>query len=194
MGYLEIILGPMFSGKTTHTIQIYKQNIYIGKKVFVINYVDDTRYSETMLSSHDDIHIPCEFHSHLSPLLNSGNTLLCTDMIRQSNEMKQADVIIINEGQFFPDLFDVVLQLVEEWGKKVYVCGLDGDYQRRKFGNLLDLIPYSDKIVKLQSLCSQCRDGTSAIFTHRVSTESEQVVIGVDNYKPLCRDCYLAAV
>ena len=175
-GYLEIILGPMFSGKTTQTIQIYNKYKYIGKKVLVINYIDDKRYDDTMLSSHDQIKIPCIFLKTLNEALL---------------QMKEADVIIINEGQFFVDIFEVVLEMVEKWNKIVFICGLDGDYKRNKFGNLLDLIPFSDKITKLNSLCSKCRNGTNAIFTHRVSCESDQIVIGVDNYIPLCRSCYL---
>ena len=129
-GYLEIILGPMFSGKTTQTIQIYNKYKYIGKKVFVINYIDDTRYDDSMLSSHDQIKIPCIFISNLTSIYNEKNMLLCSEMVLDSKHMHNADVIIINEGQFFPDLFDIVLKLVEKHGKKVYICGLDGDYKQ----------------------------------------------------------------
>lgn len=191
-GYLEIIFGPMFSGKTTQTIQIYNKYKYIGKKVFVINYAGDTRYDDTMLSSHDEIKIPCVFVEHLSVLWDKNNQLLCNEMKIDSMNLKKADVVIINEGQFFPDIFEIVLEMVEKYKKKVFICGLDGDYKRRKFGNLLDLIPFSDKITKLNSLCSQCKNGNPAIFTHRCSKEHEQIVIGVDNYKPLCRECYLS--
>ena len=190
-GYLELILGPMFSGKTTQTIQIYKKYKYIGKKVVVVNYFSDNRYDITMLSSHDEVKIPCIFASNLTSLWNEQNKLLSTEMRSNSAELRSADVIIINEGQFFPDIYEIVLDMVEKKGKKVYICGLDGDYKRRKFGNLLDLIPFSDKIIKLNSLCSTCKDGTLAIFTHRLSKESEQIVIGIDNYEPLCRKCFL---
>jgi thymidine kinase len=192
-GYLELILGPMFSGKTTQTIQIYNKYKYIGKKVCVINYMDDKRYDDTMLSSHDEMKIPCVFLRTLAEVWTHYEKLLSTESIQISREMREADVIIINEGQFFPDLFEVVMNMVEKKGKKVYICGLDGDYKRQKFGDLLDLIPFSDKITKLQSLCSQCRNGTLAIFTHRVTEELGQIVIGVNNYTPLCRKCYLEA-
>lgn len=173
-GYLELILGPMFSGKTTRLIQHYKAYKFIEKKIVVINYSMDTRYSETALSSHDRVEIPCVFTSTLS------NKSLWID----------ADVILINEGQFFSDLVPTVIEMVDTHNKKVHICGLDGDFRRQRFGSLLDLIPYADKVEKLSAFCGMCRDGTLAGFSHRVSAEINQVVIGSDNYMPLCRLCY----
>jgi thymidine kinase len=135
-GYLELILGPMFSGKTTQIIQHYKSYTYIGKKIVVINYADDKRYHDSLLSTHDQIMIPCVLVKKLSDILEDEN-------------IKTADVILINEGQFFEDIFEVTMDFVETQNKKVYICGLDGDFQRNKFGKLLDLIPYCDKITKL---------------------------------------------
>ena len=101
-----------------------------------------------------------------------------------------ADVILINEGQFFEDLVETVIEMVDVHKKQVHICGLDGDFRRQRFGTLLDLIPYSDKVEKLTAFCGICKDGTPAVFSHRVSNESAQVVIGSDNYMPLCRSCY----
>jgi len=103
--------------------------------------------------------------------------------------MKQADVILINEGQFFEDLYKVVVDLLKE-NKKVYVCGLDGDFERKKIGQILDLIPLCDKVTKLTSLCSICRDGTPGIFSMRLTDEKSQILVGVDNYAPVCRNCF----
>jgi thymidine kinase len=100
-----------------------------------------------------------------------------------------ADVILINEGQFFTDLYDGVVTMLGE-NKKVYVCGLDGDFERKKFGSILDLIPLCDKVTKLTSLCSICKNGTLGIFTMRLSKELTQTVVGSDNYIPVCRKCY----
>lgn len=175
-GYLELWLGPMFSGKTTQLIQTYKKYAYIGKQVVVVNYAEDRRYHETMLSTHDKIMIPCIQSRTLSEV---------------EDRLLLADVIIINEGQFFSDLYEIVLRLVDEQHKSIYICGLDGDFQRKPFGRILDLIPYCDKFTKLNALCALCKNGTPAIFSKRISSESEQVVIGSDNYMPLCRSCYL---
>jgi len=174
-GYLEIVFGPMFSGKTTKLIQVYKNYTYIGEKVVVINYSKDKRYHDEMLSTHDKMMIPCLFAEQLSFL----NAI-------------EANVILINEAQFFPDLYEFVLDMVERHHKKVYIYGLDGDFQREKFGRMLDLIPFCDHVEKLQSLCAICRNGTKALFSHRISEETSQIVIGSDNYVPLCRLCYLS--
>ena len=74
--------------------------------------------------------------------------------------------------------------------KKVYVCGLDGDFERKKFGQILDLIPLCDTVTKLTSLCSLCKNGTKGIFSKRITSETEQTVVGSDNYIPVCRNCY----
>lgn len=183
-GYLELILGPMFSGKTTQIIQIHNNYSYIGKKVVVINFSEDKRYHDTMLSTHDRKMIPCILSDDLVD--NWSNTLN-----PHYSEMNEADVILINEGQFFKGLKEIVIDMIEKQGKIVYICGLDGDFKRQKFGELLDLIPYCDKVTKLTSLCSVCRNGKKGLFSCRVTKETAQVVIGSDNYKPLCRSCYL---
>jgi thymidine kinase len=178
-GYLELIIGPMFSGKTTRLIDIYYKTIDDNKVAFTINYSGDTRYHDSMLSSHDKRMIPCTFTSTLTSLWNSNIV----------ENIHNADVILINEGQFFPDLYEVVLALVEQYGKIVYVCGLDGDFKRQPFGQLMQLIPLCNNILKLHSKCSMCNK--DALFSHRTSNETTQIVIGSSNYKPLCRGCYL---
>ena len=183
-GYLGLILGPMFSGKTSRLIQIYKTHTYIQKKVVVINFSGDTRYSDEVLSTHDGVTIPCIFIDNITKAWTYSDNLYY-------EMLHNADTILINEGQLFSDLRITVLEMVEREHKEVYVCGLDGDYKRCKFGELLDLIPFCDSIEKLSALCADCRDGTAATFSHRISGEQEQVVIGSVNYKPLCRKCYM---
>lgn len=104
-------------------------------------------------------------------------------------KFQEVDVILINEGQFFPDLYEVIQQLLSLC-KKIYVAGLDGDFERNKFGSLLDLIPICDKVYKMNSLCGICKDGTPGIFSKRLSCEKEQTVVGSTNYIPVCRNCY----
>ena len=177
--YLELIIGPMFSGKTSKLLEIYKQYTFCNTSVLVINHADDKRYHPELLSTHDKVMIPCFSTNKISDLITEEN-------------IKKYPVILINEGQFFDDLLDCVKKLVEVHNKIVYVCGLDGDFKRNRFGSLLDLIPFADNVVKLNSLCVICRNGTKAPFTTRTSDESEQKVIGSDNYVPLCRNCYLS--
>ena len=75
-------------------------------------------------------------------------------------------------------------------GKKVYICGLDGDFERKKFGTILDLIPLCDKVTKFTSLCSLCKNGTPGIFSMRLTNEKKQTIVGTENYIPVCRECY----
>ena len=173
--YLEIILGSMYSGKTSRLVEIYKQCKFCNIGVSIINHSIDNRYHDTMVSSHDKIMAPCLQAKNLTDIWNE--------------ELKKSDVILINEGQFFPDLYDVVVDMLSS-KKKIYICGLDGDFERKKFGTILDLIPLCDKVTKLTSLCSQCKDGTPGIFSMRLTSEKEQTVVGSDNYIPVCRKCY----
>jgi thymidine kinase len=179
-GYLELIIGPMFSGKTSEIIEIYKKCKFCNISVSIINHTTDTRYHETMISSHDKIMVPCLQATNLSDIWFGDS---------QQNELHNSDVILINEGQFFPDLYDIVVDMLEH-GKKVYICGLDGDFERKKFGSILDLIPLCDNVKKLKSLCSICRNGTLGIFSMRLTNEKEQTIVGSDNYIPVCRNCY----
>ena len=178
-GYLELILGSMFSGKTSKLQEIYRQYKFCNSNIVVINYAGDTRYSDTMLSTHDKHMIPCIKSTTIQEVLDKHAELI-----------KSSSVIIINEGQFFNDI-EIVKNLVDNENKRIYICGLDGDFERNPIGNLLNLIPYCDNVYKIHSLCSSCKDGTRGIFTFRLSNETEQVVIGSDNYIPVCRNCFI---
>lgn len=172
-GYLEIITGPMFSGKTSKIIDLYNK-LYNNDNILVINYYKDTRYSDTHLSNHDNKIIPCVMTNLLSNM-----TTIC---------MKY-DIIMINEAQFFHDIVDWVKFIIINFNKHVYINGLDGDFNADTFGNWLDLIPFSDKITKLHSKCHLCSN--YAIFTHRYIDSNEKILIGSsDMYYPLCRKCY----
>ena len=180
-GFLKIILGSMFSGKTSELLNIHRHYQLCKIKCCVINHSDDTRYHKTLLSSHDKMMVKC-----LS--LRSLKEILTKELLEENQ------VFLINEGQFFPDLYSTVFELVEKHNKWVYVCGLDGDYKRQKFGQIIDLIPLADEIEKKQALCMGCVDGTKGIFTQRISSESEQKIIGSKNYRSVCRKCFKKTV
>ena len=187
-GYLEIIKGPMFSGKTTRLLDIYKKYTFCAINTMVINYEKDNRYSDILLSSHDKVMIPCVKALHLNDIVRfTNNTVDFTS--HYYNEFLAAKAILINEGQFFQDIVPWVTTAVEHYHKKVYICGLNSDFQRQKFGNWLDLETLSDNVIMLHSFCSHCKKKT-AIFSHRLSQEAELEVIGADCYIPVCRKCY----
>jgi thymidine kinase len=187
-GYLEIIKGPMFSGKTTRLMDIHKKYSFCGIKTMVINYAKDNRYSDEMLSSHDKVMIPC-----VKSLLLK-NIVDCTDKFTDIaseyySDFIEAKVILINEGQFFEDIVEWVTTAVEQYHKKVYICGLNSDFKRKKFGKWLDLEAISDNVVMLHSFCSHCKK-KQAIFSHRLTKEDNLELIGSDCYIPVCRSCY----
>jgi len=181
-GYIELIIGPMFSGKTSKLLELYKQHKFCNIKSVIINHTIDTRYNENSntISTHDNIVSPCLKVENLSTLWS--NTYKHAELLNSS-------IILINEGQFFNDLYEVVCDMVT-YNKQIYICGLDGDFKRKPFGQILNLIPMCDKVTKLTSICAYCKNGTSGIFSSRVTNEVCQTVIGSDNYKPVCRNCY----
>lgn len=176
-GYLAVYLGCMYAGKTSKLISIYNKNKTAGITTCVINYIEDKRYHDNKLSTHDRKMIECLSVRKIYDVFENDPNLL-----------EQTEAFIINEGQFFSDLYEVVKLLVNEHNKKVYVCGLDGDYQMRKFGQILDLVPICDEVVKLHAICTICK--APASFTKRITQETEQKVIGNNNHIPVCRMCH----
>lgn len=172
MAYLELILGPMFAGKTSYLHDLYEMRREIP--CITINHVSDTRYSTAdAMFNHGGGSIPC----------------IRTDMLEDVFVPDETQVVLINEGNFYPDLFDFVMHQVDVKKRKVYVCGLDGDFQRNVFGDILKLIPYCNKVIKLNGTCQLC--GEPSIHSKRLTKEKEQVSVGTDNYLPVCRECYL---
>ena len=180
VGSIIIILGPMFSSKTTSLIHLCQKWQSISDNILCINHSTDNRYGDkednTYLYSHDLLKVNCQQASILSDI--------------DIELVKKADIILINEGQFFADLIDVCILWSETYHKKIVVCGLDGDFERKPFGKLLELIPLCDSVEKLTALCPLCKDGTQALFTCRLTNEKDQIVIGSDNYMALCKKHY----
>jgi len=174
---LELIIGPMFSGKSTELIRKIRLAKIIDKKVIVIKPIIDNRYKNNKIVSHSFESEECE------------SIQLLAEMDQKINNY---DLIVVDEGQFFSDLKEYVLKWVDVNKKDVIVGGLDGGHKRNKIGDILELIPYSDSCVKIKSLCKKCNDGTHAIFTHRMNDNQDQVEIGgAETYIPLCRKHYL---
>ena len=178
IGSIEIIMGCMFSGKTSYLLNYVNKLSSIGIKPLIINSEVNTRDQTGVLNNHNNETINCITVKKLSDL--------------QFDILNSHQYIFIDEGQFFEDLKDTVLEWCEEVGKNVYIFGLDGDFRRNKFGAILDLIPYADNVIKLTGYCSQCNNKTPSLFTFRKSSDTEQTVIGNgDKYIPLCRKHYL---
>ena len=176
-GSLQLFVGPMYAGKTSKLIETYEECIDSENRVIVLTHSDEIRYSIDKLSTHDQKKIDCFKYDTITSFINE-----------KADAIKECKVILIDEGQFFKDLLEI-LPLINQLHKHVYVFGLDGDFKRNKFGQILDLIPHCDRIQKLHAKCNVCSN--QAIFSHRTNDSSEQVLIGNESvYQPLCRDCY----
>jgi thymidine kinase len=162
---LHIVIGPMFSGKTTFLSKIfdYSKSIYI-------NHTFDTRGE--IFYSHDP-----------SILIKNG---IKTDTLKDEYILDY-DIIAIDESQFFTNIKETIIRWVEKYEKTVYVAGLHGDYKREPFGEILDLIPYCDTINYLSATCSCSKP---AHFTKRIINNDNKILIGTNEYKPVCRQCY----
>jgi len=167
----------MFSGKTSSLIKIAKNCKKENLKVIIINYIGDTRYSNSdKITTHDGISMDCK---------TCGKNLL--DILIKSSSVLRADVICINEGQFFDNLVEFC-NIYASLGKEIYVCGLDGDYLKRPFGEILDLIPHCDTVTKLSA---ECLCGQPANFTKKLKSTPDLIHIGsYEIYSPVCRKCY----
>lgn len=175
---IRLYIGCMFSGKTTELLREYTRWKNINKNVIMINYINDDRYGQDdFVYSHDKNKVPC---IRLKNLSEAPIELL-----------EKNDVILINEGQFFPDLIEFCKLWCDVYKKNIVVCGLDGDHLRIPFVEISSLISIADEVIKLQAFCKKCNDGTRAIFTKRLSEEKERIVIGSDKYIPVCRKHYL---
>ena len=176
-GSLQLFVGPMYAGKTSKLIETYEECIDSENRVIVLTHSDEIRYSIDKLSTHDQKKIDCFKYDTITSFIND-----------KADAIKECKVILIDEGQFFKDLLEI-LPLINQLHKHVYVFGLDGDFKRNKFGQILDLIPHCDRIQKLHAKCNVCSN--QAIFSHRTNDSSEQVLIGNESvYQPLCRECY----
>jgi len=182
MANIQLIIGCMFSGKSTELIRRVNTYKSVNKTVLLINSSFDSRTCNS-IQTHDNTKIDALKSNSLLSLRNSLN-------------FEELDVIAIDEAQFFPDLYDFLI-FIEKFNLIVIVAGLDGDYKREKFGQILDCIPISNSITKLTALCQFSIDDSSkcakhAVFSKRLTNDENQVSIGSsDKYIPVCREHYM---
>ena len=173
-GWIEVICGSMFSGKTEELIRRLKRARIANLKVEIFKPSVDKRYHEEEIVSHDE-------NSILStPVDFSEDILLLSEDV---------DVIGIDEAQFFDDNIIAVCNQLALRGIRVIVAGLDMDYRGKPFGPMPDLLAIADYITKLHAICVKC--GNIASFSYRKIPQEDQVVLGErDIYEPRCRYCY----
>jgi len=181
MVYLKLILGPMFSGKSTKLIELIRKYKIIKYKIMIIKNQIDNRYTNVSeIVSHNKDSEPCICLSNLNDIHTNNSTY-----IQQYNESK---VIFIEEAQFFNDLFSFVQKALAD-NKTIYIVGLNGDSSQRNFGDIHRLLPLCDDIELLKACCKICMDETPALFSKRISASEDQVYVGSgDEYIPVCRE------
>lgn len=176
-GWIEVICGSMFSGKTEELIRRLKRARIANLKVEIFKPAIDIRYDEQKIVSHDENAIQS------SPVDNSQSILFFA---------QDADVIGIDEAQFFDSEITRVCQILANKGVRVIVAGLDMDYKGNPFGQMPNLLAVADYITKLHAICVKC--GNMASFSHRIVPEGGQVLLGEkDHYQPLCRKHFFEA-
>jgi thymidine kinase len=176
---LELIIGNMFSGKSSELIRRVNREKSINRKILIINYISDNRYGTNSVATHDNLKVNCLKLEKLNNITE--------------NMIQQYDSFFIDEGQFFTDLYEVVIKLVDKYNKHVVVSGLDGDSNRTLFGDIVRLIPMCDTVDKLKAYCCKCSNGTLAPFTKKTAKNKSNQVIdigGIDKYEPVCRHHY----
>ncbi|KAL9642486.1 hypothetical protein ABK040_011053 [Willaertia magna] len=173
-GHIQLILGNMFAGKTSELLRRLRRYQIAQKECILIKYIKDDRYSKDNVSTHD---------------LVQEQAIPTDNLFKISNKIQNYDVIGIDEGQFFPDLIEFC-EAAANGGKIVIVSALDGTFQRKPFGDVLQLIPLAESIVKLKAVCMVC--GNEAAFSKRLTDEQQTEVIGgSDKYIAVCRKCYM---
>ncbi len=176
-GWIEVIVGSMFSGKTEELIRRLKRAKFARQRVEIFKPQIDTRYSEEQVVSHDANKI------HSTPVSSSGNILLLSS---------EVDVIGIDEAQFFDmNLTEVCIKLADQ-GIRVIVAGLDMDYRGIPFGPMPNIMACAEDVTKVHAICVKC--GNLAQYTHRKTASDKLVLLGeMDIYEPLCRSCFIDA-
>jgi thymidine kinase len=174
-GWIEVVCGSMFSGKTEELIRRMKRAQFAGQKVEIFKPVIDTRYDKEAVVSHDENSIMS------TPVESSSNILILAN---------DAQVIGIDEAQFFDmELVNVCNQLAN-LGKRVIVAGLDMDYKGRPFGPMPNLMSIAEYVTKVHAICMKC--GSLANHSHRVIESEKLVELGeTSEYEPLCRGCFM---
>jgi thymidine kinase len=173
-GWVEVIAGAMFSGKTEELIRRLNRAIIAKQQVEIFKPVIDTRYHDKYVVSHNETQIrstPVNFSQDI--LLLAGN----------------CDVVGIDEAQFFDEhLIEVVTKLADQ-GKRVIIAGLDMDYKGIPFGPMPALMAVAEFVTKVHPICIKC--GAIAVYSHRLTKDKETVLVGEkEAYEPLCRKCY----
>jgi thymidine kinase len=171
---LEVVVGPMFSGKSSYAISFVRRQNAIGRKGIVIKPSIDSRYTKSnFLFTHNKDSISCMVWDVNTPLCEFSDTTY--------------DFYVIEESQFFRHLYHFCSELLFKYKKDILVVGLDGCAMQKKFGEILDILPLATCVKKLSAYCSICKDGTPAHYSKKLEESDQQIDIGgAEKYVAVC--------
>jgi len=174
VGWIEVICGSMFSGKTEELIRLLRRASIARQKVAIFKPKIDKRFSEDHIVSHSELKIPSQVVSKAKEIIE---------------EALESQVVGIDEAQFFDNDLVEVCQKLANMGKRVIVAGLDTDYRGVPFEPMPQLMAIAEYVTKTHAICVIC--GNPANFTQRKTSDAERVVVGAqDIYEARCRNCY----
>ena len=174
-GWIEVICGPMFSGKTEELIRRLVRAQIAKHKVAIFKPNMDNRFEKEYIVSHNQRKIKS---------IQVEDTAIILDYLNK------ADVFGIDEAQFFDKSIVNVCKSLANSGKRVVIAGLEKDYLTKSFGSMSELLVDAEYITKVNAICMSC--GDPANFSYRISAEKKQVIVGEgDKYEALCRRCYI---
>ena len=173
-GWIEVICGSMFSGKTEELIRRLKRAKFANQKVQIFKPSKDTRYDDIKVVSHDE---------------NEIDSIPINKSVDMLNFIQDVNVIGIDEAQFFDERLPEICQKLALRGIRIIVAGLDMDFKGRPFGPIPHMLAIAEYITKVHAICPHC--GNLATHSYRLSPEQDTVVLGEkDKYEPRCRICY----
>ena len=173
-GWIEVVCGSMFSGKTEELIRRLKRAEFAQQKILLVKPTVDDRYHKENVVSHQG---------------TSFNAISVKDASEVLAIWKKEKVVAIDEAQFFDEGIVEVCTALAKKGVRVIIAGLDMDFQGVPFGPMPQLLSIAEYVTKVHAICLSC--GNLAQFSHRTIGHKEQVMVGaVEEYKPLCRSCY----
>lgn len=175
-GFIEVITGPMFSGKTEALITQLKQYQYEGLKVICIKPAIDDRYHKTQVVSHD----------------NSTFTAYALDAVDEISKLSaESDVIGIDEAQFFHESITTEVVKIASSGKKIIICGLNLDYKGTPFTTLANLMALAQNVIVKKGKCAHCENPSTHTSRKELLSPKRIVIGGSELYEPRCRKCFL---
>jgi len=173
-GWIEVITGSMFSGKTEELIRRLRRANIAGLRTDIFKPTVDKRFSDEKVVSHDMVFLP-------SKAVDSPSSILLLS--------EGLEVVGIDEAQFFDESLIEICNILANKGVRVIVAGLDTDFRGQPFGPMPNLIASAEYVTKVHAICMRC--GSLANFSYRKTTDTQLVLTGEkDIYEPLCRQCY----